>query len=798
MDSNVEIILKNIINGEPVTIVPQSRVEILLVELAGKIGPGGSSVVVVTSLPETGEENKIYLVAKAEPSIDNLYDEYLWVDNKWEYIGTSSVDLSKYIKDVQIDTISIVEDGVAKIPYASTDKGGVIRTNSNYGTSMTGVGNLRGVVSSSDSYDAKNEYFFISKGTLDNIKTKYIKEGLTTNDIELTEEEKKSTKVWLGISESGDVSIVAEPYNDTRIYVPGDYVTYESDLYVADAFDIKDLFDEKYFCIKYNSTGGLVYYGSRSGYGAYKVTEDFALICSINGSKVVTFSNVRGGGDIRSNPGYHLSNNKLVDIDGDTWYVDDDGQIAWSPNYSVINNVTVDDDTDYVSVFKAMLKTGELPAYFKKTTVGKELVDINNTIDDIRLYKFPNATIVGNPTINNGQVSGFSSENYMKFPFLVDFKNKPFEIKMEFTTGSDVQNQQNIFDSDFGLAFAIRNGKFVMAVSTNGTSWDSGEMISASNVITNRTYVIKITWDGTTISMLSSVDGGSTFTNEVSKSLVSQPYPTQIYIGIGENFASVMNYFKGIINLNRCELRIDDILVWQGMDDVGLSTRADVSLSNIDSDGDKKIKSVVTRNMLIDDYDNLSEYEKKNGMIYFVDELPKTDKYDFISNDDETIVVRVDKTTNETIWFFNGFTKVDGGDISVDPIFSDYIPDIPSGGVSFVSCYSDSKDSAQSGWIGFYNNGGEVLIRSWDITTGYLIGGTFYANYNNNTGVTPSGVIVKYKTPTEGIGNESHDIYYMNTKYSSTGNEPILTSPNGTKYILSVNDDGALSTELVN
>lgn len=221
-----------------------------------------------------------------------------------------------------------------------------------------------------------------------------------------------------------------------------------------------------------------------------------------------------------------------------------------------------------------------------------DITRVEIKVDELQLYKFPNATIIGNPTINNGQISNFSAENYLKFPFLVDFKNKPFEIRMEVTTGSDITNQQNIFDSDFGLAFAIRNSKLVMAVSTNGTSWDSGEIISTHNIAANTTYRFKIAWNGSTISMLLSTDGGKTYVTEASKSLGNQPYPRQIYIGVGENFASVMNYFKGIINFNHCELLIDNITVWTGMDDVGLKSRLDTSLSNLDSDGEAKIRSL--------------------------------------------------------------------------------------------------------------------------------------------------------------------------------------------------------------
>lgn len=52
---------------------------------------------VVTELPETGEENIIYLVPKAGEGND-VHDEYIWVNSTYELIGTTAVDLSGYLQ----------------------------------------------------------------------------------------------------------------------------------------------------------------------------------------------------------------------------------------------------------------------------------------------------------------------------------------------------------------------------------------------------------------------------------------------------------------------------------------------------------------------------------------------------------------------------------------------------------------------------------------------------------------------------------------------------------------------------
>lgn len=224
-------------------------------------------------------------------------------------------------------------------------------------------------------------------------------------------------------------------------------------------------------------------------------------------------------------------------------------------------------------------------------------------VDDLELFKFPNVTIIGAPTINHGQISGFTSADFLKFPFLVDFHGQPFEINMAFTTGANVTNQENIFDSDYGLAFAIRSGHFVIAISTNGTTWDLGEGVGTYTVLPNTTYYVRLSWDGSSYKLAYSLDG-SAYTDDITKAGTSQPYPRQIYIGVGENFASVVNHFAGTINLNKADLRIAGEVVWLGMDDAGLSTRADVSLSNIDAAGEDKIKEVMA-----DEIDPLKDFD---------------------------------------------------------------------------------------------------------------------------------------------------------------------------------------------
>lgn len=68
----------------------------------------GFEFVVVESLPGTGEAGKIYLVNNSGGG-QNTYDEFIWVNNAWEKIGTTAVDLSGYWSKTELVAITTTE-----------------------------------------------------------------------------------------------------------------------------------------------------------------------------------------------------------------------------------------------------------------------------------------------------------------------------------------------------------------------------------------------------------------------------------------------------------------------------------------------------------------------------------------------------------------------------------------------------------------------------------------------------------------------------------------------------------------
>lgn len=67
---------------------------------------GGTRFEVVTTRPEIGETGVIYLVPASNSTTENLYEEWVWVDDKWEQIGSAGLNLSNYAQLTTANTFS--------------------------------------------------------------------------------------------------------------------------------------------------------------------------------------------------------------------------------------------------------------------------------------------------------------------------------------------------------------------------------------------------------------------------------------------------------------------------------------------------------------------------------------------------------------------------------------------------------------------------------------------------------------------------------------------------------------------
>ena len=76
----------------------------------------GVTISVVQQLPEVGVSNKIYLLANESGKANNIYDEYIWINSTWEFIGNKCVELENYYTKAEIDSkITDIQDQINTI-----------------------------------------------------------------------------------------------------------------------------------------------------------------------------------------------------------------------------------------------------------------------------------------------------------------------------------------------------------------------------------------------------------------------------------------------------------------------------------------------------------------------------------------------------------------------------------------------------------------------------------------------------------------------------------------------------------
>jgi hypothetical protein len=138
------------------------------------------SLSIVEALPTTGAKMTLYLVPK-EGTNNDVYDEYIWIEqsSSFEHLGTTAVDLTDYVKNTDI---------------ATSEKAGIAKINLAYGININNQFLTILKASDNEVKGKGNLYRPIVPANLDLA----VKTGVTTNTIELTDDEKTSARTWLG------------------------------------------------------------------------------------------------------------------------------------------------------------------------------------------------------------------------------------------------------------------------------------------------------------------------------------------------------------------------------------------------------------------------------------------------------------------------------------------------------------------------------------------------------------------------------------------------------------------------
>ena len=106
----------------------------------------------VDELPITGQiPNCIYFVPKGSGGLDGCY-EYMWIDGKWEFLGSTDVDLSDYWTIEE--TMMYIENNKYVLPEATVDTLGGIKLASDGAVTLDSEGNINIATISNEDIEA--------------------------------------------------------------------------------------------------------------------------------------------------------------------------------------------------------------------------------------------------------------------------------------------------------------------------------------------------------------------------------------------------------------------------------------------------------------------------------------------------------------------------------------------------------------------------------------------------------------------------------------------------------------------
>ena len=161
------------------------------------------------------------------------------------------------------------------------------------------------------------------------------------------------------------------------------------------------------------------------------------------------------------------------------------------------------------------------------------------------------------------------SNNCLLLPEAAQPTGINWEVQVKVTTSSDVSTEQCLIGDWIlydGFLLQIISGKMALWASSNGTSWDiANDIRSATAVLANTTYYVKMSYDGVKYSIDVSTDGAiydNFITVETDKLMYKGRYVACARYGGDRAFVGA---FKGTMDLNESYMIIGDDIVWSGM-----------------------------------------------------------------------------------------------------------------------------------------------------------------------------------------------------------------------------------------
>ena len=237
----------------------------------------------------------------------------------------------------------------------------------------------------------------------------------------------------------------------------------------------------------------------------------------------------------------------------------ENGKLSWKigePNNLIEQNQLKFDVSSIASFdnpicFGSLLNTGY--AFNGSIDFNNSYIILNGT--KYNLQAVVGYTIVGSPTITDGVVSGFSSENYLTLPSIPANSYNRIEIRTKITTGATIEAGNIIGDNSYYCNGLLIGSTGKISSQFNFSNYDR----ATSDVVleANTEYTIKTIVDINAKSLMIDVNGTiNTHTLQYYTDIKSIPYR----FGYGYRNGT----FNGSINVGVTEIYIDNKLWFNG------------------------------------------------------------------------------------------------------------------------------------------------------------------------------------------------------------------------------------------
>lgn len=123
--------------------------------ILGQTAVRAAKLEVVTELPEIGKKNQIYLVPNKSSVSGDMYDEYIWINNTWEFLGNKRLELT-IDSNLEPYSTNPVENGAIYWRFLGVDKDIEVNRN-NIGTLTGRVNEVDGIAKGAEELTKVNE-----------------------------------------------------------------------------------------------------------------------------------------------------------------------------------------------------------------------------------------------------------------------------------------------------------------------------------------------------------------------------------------------------------------------------------------------------------------------------------------------------------------------------------------------------------------------------------------------------------------------------------------------------------------